>query len=86
MKDKIKTTSFWLGVGGAIVILIDCISSIFGFSIAPDVVENIIISVCSILVLLGVITKKSVNDKGERSKEDLLQEIKNNSLDDDKID
>ena len=83
MKEKLRTTSFWLGIGGAVIILIDCLSGIFGFNIAPKMIESIVISICSILVLLGVITKKNVNDKQVYSKDELIDEINDNDLNDD---
>ena len=83
MKEKIKTTSFWLGIGGAIVILVECVASVFGFNVAPELVEKIIVSVCSVLVLLGVITKKTVNDKAESTQEELLSEIKDKEFNSD---
>ena len=46
-------------------------------------IESIVISICSILVLLGVITKKNVNDKQVYSKDELIDEISDNDLNDD---
>lgn len=75
MKNKLRTTSFWLGLGGAIVLIMDSLSSILGLELYPKVVEGIVVSVCSILVTIGIITKKNENDKEDSSKEDLLKEI-----------
>ena len=76
MKEKIKTTSFWLGLSGAFVIIADCISEIFNISMFSDKVNTIVMSVCSVLVVLGIVTKKKVTDKGESTKEELLYELK----------
>ncbi len=82
MKEKIKTTSFWLGVGGAIVIILKSIIELFGFNVDLGVVENIIITVCSVFVMLGIITKKSDSDQGNTSKDELIAEIENFKTDD----
>ena len=77
MKEKIKTTSFWLGVSGSLVIVADCISEIFGIAMFSDTVETVVITICSVLVLLGIITKKNVSDKEDISQDELLYELKN---------
>lgn len=81
MKKKIRTTSFWLGLSGAVVILIGAIASIFGIKIQSEVIEDIIMSVCSILICFGFVNKKT--EEGEElSKEELLDDI--SSKDDEK--
>lgn len=75
MKEKIKFLSFWLGLGGAIIIIINSLSSILGFEICTGDIENIILSVCSILVLLGIITKKNSSEIDVSTQEELLDEI-----------
>ena len=45
MKDKIRTTSFWLGFSGVIVLIFECVASLCGIDIASEVVESIIISI-----------------------------------------
>lgn len=77
MKDKIRTSSFWLGIGGAIVIVVNCVSDLFGFKICAEQLENIIVSICSVLVMLGIITKKNTADISDTTKEDLIVEIEN---------
>lgn len=77
MKEKLKTTSFWLGVGSAIVVIVDSIGELFGFGIASQEISNIFVSICSVLVLLGIVTKKSTTDTTDSSQEELLTEIKN---------
>ena len=82
MKNKIKTTSFWLGVCGIIVVIADNLSGIMGIKNFSNELNNILLSVCSILVLFGVITKKDISDLKELSEEELLDEI--NKKDNDK--
>jgi uncharacterized membrane protein len=77
MKEKIRTTSFWLGVSGAIVIVIECVASLFNINIMSGVVGDIMLAVCSVLVMLGIINKKNVGDTEISSENDLLEELKN---------
>lgn len=87
MKEKFKTTSFWLGISGALVIIADCISKIFNINILSGYIDDIVITICSVLVLLGIVTKKNVGDSKDSSKEELLYELKNTDIDnDDNID
>lgn len=76
MKKKIRTTTFWLGLSGAIVIVLETISSAFGINLYSKEIESIIMSICSALVMLGIITKKNVGDETV-SKDTLLEEIEN---------
>ena len=68
MKNKIRTTSFWLGLGASIVLILECLSQVIGIELYSNDVEGIVTSICSILVMLGIITKKNVNDNKESSK------------------
>ncbi len=74
MKNRLKTTSFWFGISSAIIVLLDSLSKVFGLSISSSLVEDIIFSVLSILILIGFVTKKSVGEK-ETSSQELLEEI-----------
>jgi len=77
MKDKLKTTSFWLGVCGAIVLILESLAGLFGFKISTTLVEEILLSICSVLVLLGIITKKSDKVLDEDvTQDELIQELK----------
>ena len=75
MKNKLKTTSFWLGLSGVVVIILESISTIIGIDLYPKVVEGIVLSICSILVTIGIVTKKNEGDKENTTKEELLKEI-----------
>lgn len=83
MKEKIRTTSFWVGISGIVMVVVNCMSSVFGIVVASDVVEAIIVSISSILVIFGVVNKKDINDNTEYSKEELLDELRK---DDEEID
>ena len=75
MKDKLKTTTFWLGLSGAIVLVLECLSDIIGLELYSKQVENIILSICSILVMVGIVTKRTTKDMEEIDKEELLDDI-----------
>lgn len=75
MKDKLKTTTFWLGLSGAIVLVLECLSDIIGLELYSKQVENIILSICSILVMVGIVTKRTTKDNEEIDKEELLDDI-----------
>ena len=81
MKEKFRTVSFWLSLGASIVLVLDCLSQIFGFAVRSEVVQMIIATVCSVLVLLGVVTKRDLKDSKELTPEELLEEIKISSDD-----
>ena len=76
MKEKIKTTSFWLGVSGAVVIVLESLSNLFNINIDSGMVGDIVLSICSVLVLLGFVTKKNISDTEDLTKEELLMELK----------
>ena len=75
MKKKIKTTSFWLTLSGAGVMLLDTISNIIGLDLYSKKVESIILAICTFLVMTGVITKKDVSDPEPKNSDELLDDI-----------
>lgn len=75
MKKKIKTTSFWLTLSGAVVMLLDTISNIIGLDLYSKKVESIILAICTFLVMTGVITKKDVSDPEPKNSDELLNDI-----------
>ena len=75
MKKKIKTTSFWLTLSGAVVMLLDTISNIIGLDLYSKKVESIILAICTFLVMTGVITKKDVSDPEQKKSDELLDDI-----------
>lgn len=64
---KIKTTGFWLSLSGAILILVQTIGNIVGFAINAQYFNEIVTSICGVLVVVGVLipTKKSKEDDVE---------------------
>ena len=83
MKEKLKTTSFWLGLSGAVIIVVDAVSQLFGVCVPSSEIESVIIAICSILVMLGIVTKKNVKDDTVYSKDELLIELQEQQSDED---
>lgn len=84
MKNKIKTTSFWLGLSSAIVVLVGAISKLFGVNISSSIVEDIVLSICAVLICFGFVNKKT--ESGDTCpKDELLDEVlKENENEDEK--
>ena len=78
MKNKIKTTSFWLEIIGVIMVIIETISSTFNLNLYSNTIQSLLMVVGSLLVILGVVTKKNVNDEVVYSKDDLLDDFEVN--------
>ena len=55
MKKKIKQYSFWTGLAGAVVILVTALSNAFGFDFEQEIITDIIMAVCGVLVVFGVV-------------------------------
>ena len=60
MKEKLKklvsSYGFWTGLSASVILLLNSIAKMFGFSINNKVVEDIIMSVCGVLVVFGVVS------------------------------
>ena len=68
---NLKKYSFWTGLAGASVIVCDAIAKCFGIKIENQIVENIIMSICGVLVALGIVTiPKSNNKQSEKTEQD----------------
>ena len=73
MKQKFKSYTFWVGLVSAIILVIEEICKLFGFVADVGLIENVLLSICSVFVVLGIITK----DKKEDKKEDIIDEVVN---------
>lgn len=65
---KIKTYTFWVALSGSIVILVESVANLFGFSIDSSTIENVIMAICGVLVVLGIVTKDSKSSKQNSTK------------------
>lgn len=80
MQERLKTTSFWIGLSGVLVVIVDSVSEIFNLHIVSEVVECVVLFIASVLVLLGIVTKKNISDKEDVDESDLLNELKAEDL------
>lgn len=74
---KFKTYAFWVALSSAIVILIQSLGKLFGFEIESSLIENVIMSICGVLVVLGIVTKSSDENSNDEEEEE-KEETKNN--------
>lgn len=52
MKERIKSMSFWAGIIGSIILILGA----FGVEIADETASSVVNAVCSLLVMLGIVT------------------------------
>lgn len=64
MKKLIKSYKFWTALAGAVGLLLTAISEHIGININADGAKEIIMAICSILVVFGIVKKpnKTQND------------------------
>ena len=55
IKDKVKSYSFWVSLSSALILIIKVIGNKFGFTIDATLASDLITSLCSILVVTGII-------------------------------
>lgn len=65
MKTRIKSYSFWTSLSAAVILLVNSIGNMFGFSIEDKLISNIIMSTCGVLVVLGVVSAPTKADEKE---------------------
>ena len=73
MKNKFKNYSFWVALSGAVIIFVEAIGKLCGFSADGDVINNVIMGFAGVLVVFGVVTSPTENiseDKNEEKKDD----------------
>ena len=67
-----KSYGFWTAFAGAVVILVNSLGQLFGFSIESKLIENVILAFAGVLVALGVVSMEK--GKEEPEKEQIPQE------------
>lgn len=55
LKDRIKTYNFWVSLSSAVFLIIKVLGSQIGFKVDESLFSDLITSLCSILVILGII-------------------------------
>lgn len=76
MKKRIKQYSFWTGLSAALVILIGSIAKAFGFHFKEEIVSEIIMAICGVLVVLGVVNAPFKEDEETDKKDQTAKEEK----------
>lgn len=77
---RFKTYAFWVSLSSAIVILLQSLGKLFGFSIDSGTIESVIMSICGVLVVLGIVTMDETKKKGEKPEEiEKTEEDENNA-------
>ena len=78
MKDKFKSYSFWMSVTGAVILVLNNIGKVCGFTVNDIVFTEIVDSICGVLILFGVITI-SKDDKTNADDNSLDEDIEKSS-------
>ncbi len=55
LKEKVKSYSFWVSLASAVILVLKVIGSNFGFTIDETLASDLITSLCSVLVIMGII-------------------------------
>ena len=77
MKEKIKSYGFWTALAGAMVVLVDALGDLFGFSISDEIVSGVVMAIAGVLVVLGVVTMpKSKKEDEKTTKEETEKDDK----------
>ena len=79
-KTKIKSYSFWTGLSGAVVMLCTTIGKCFGWTINDKLIEEIIMSVCGVLVVLGVVCMPIKTEDTQTNNESLTDDVEQTSV------
>lgn len=75
--NKFSSYSFWIAVTGAVVIFLKNLLQVFGLDFDSTAFETIVVSLCGVLVVLGVLTKE---DKPKS--DETLEKTAENDFDD----
>ena len=76
-KDRIKSYGFWTALSGAVVILAQSIAKCFGVEIEEELISNIIMSICGVLVVFGVVTMPNKKETEENTEETEINQEEN---------
>ncbi len=69
IREKIKTYNFWVSLGSAVFLILQIAGQKFGFYVDEGLFHDFFTSLCSILVILGIITAPAGKDA--QKKQDL---------------
>ena len=83
LKNLIKSYGFWTALAGALVVLIQALGKIFGFTIENEIISDIVMAIAGVLVVFGVVAMPKPQEEVD-SKED--KELTEDSREEDNID
>lgn len=87
MKNKIKSYGFWTALAGAVVVLVNALGQMFGFSVDNEIITNVIMAIAGVLVVLGVVTMpKGDSNQQEGESEETDAESKETDAESKEID
>jgi len=64
-----------MALSSAMVILVQSVGKLFGFEIDGGTIENVIMSICGVLVVLGIVTKQNTVEETKDNKVETIQDI-----------
>lgn len=76
-----KNYSFWTAFAGAVVIFLNALGDLLGFSIDNEVITAVITGFAGVLVVLGVVTMSEQDAKGDKKENQEDKEIENKDTD-----
>ena len=81
MHKNIKNSTFLFALIGAVVIFLNALGDLLGFSIDNEVITAVITGFAGVLVVLGVVTMSEQDAKGNKKENQEDKEIENKDTD-----
>lgn len=70
LKERMKKYSFWTGLSAALVVLCGVIAKCFGFSLDNQLIEDIVMAICGVLMALGVVCRPTKKESETETQEE----------------
>lgn len=86
LKNRVKTYAFWVALSSAVVVLVQSLGKLFGFEIESSTIENVIMSICGVLIVLGIVTNSTDSKTDDGVNYDKAQDEISDSLSDENHD
>ncbi len=86
LKNRVKTYAFWVALSSAVVVLVQSLGKLFGFEIESSTIENVIMSICGVLIVLGIVTNSTDSKTDDGVDYDKTQDEISDSLSDENHD
>ncbi|MBR2909748.1 MAG: hypothetical protein IKC11_05345 [Clostridia bacterium] len=82
LKDKVKTYNFWISLVSAVVLIVRIIGDKFNFIVDTSLIMDITTGLCSIFVILGILSvpksKQTTNNETSKNIDEILSNINSN--------